>query len=307
MNALANDFGKVAVLMGGWSAERDISLLSGNAVLKALQSEGVDAHGVDVDHDIAAVLNETKFDRAFIALHGRGGEDGTIQGLLNAMSIPFTGSKVLGSSLAMDKLRTKQIWKAVGLPTPDYWILNSEADCAEAIENGGLPLIVKPVLEGSSIGMSKVEKENELIPAWKKARDCGGTVIAESWVHGVEYTATILNDDVLPMIRLETSNVFYDYEAKYQSEDTKYICPCGLDAADEKQLALMVRLAFDAVDANGWGRVDFMVDQKNQPWLIEVNTVPGMTDHSLVPMAAKHAGIEFEQLVIEILRGASCA
>ena len=307
MNPSGNEFGKVAVLMGGWSAERDISLLSGSAVLKALQEKGVDAHGVDVDHDVAMVLEKGRFDRAFIALHGRGGEDGTIQGLLSAMDIPYTGSNILGSSLSMDKLRTKQIWKAVGLPTPDYWILDSEADCAEAINKIGLPLIVKPVLEGSSIGMSKVEKESELIPAWKKAKDCGGTVIAEHWVHGVEYTAAILSGDVLPMIRLETANVFYDYEAKYQSEDTKYICPCGLDADEEKYLALMVRKAFDAVGASGWGRVDFMIDQKKQPWLIEVNTVPGMTDHSLVPMAAKQAGIDFEKLVVEILRSSSCA
>ncbi|MFC1589074.1 D-alanine--D-alanine ligase [Pseudomonadota bacterium] len=307
MNALTNEFGKVAVLMGGWSTERDISLLSGNAVLKALQAQGVDAHGVDVDHKIATVLNEAGFDRAFIALHGRGGEDGTMQGLLSAMSIPYTGSKVLGSSLSMDKLRTKQIWQAVGLPTPDYWILDSQAACEAVIEKGIFPLMVKPVLEGSSIGMSKVEKESELIPAWQKAIDCGGTVIAERWVHGVEYTAAVLNDHVLPMIRLETSNIFYDYEAKYQSEDTKYICPCGLGADDEKHLSLMVRKAFEAVDACGWGRVDFMIDQKKQPWLIEVNTVPGMTDHSLVPMAAKQAGMDFEQLVIEILRGANCA
>ena len=304
MNSLSNGFGKVAVLMGGWSAERDISLLSGNAVLDALKVQGIDAHGVDVGHDIATVLDAAKFDRAFIALHGRGGEDGTIQGLLGAMSIPFTGSKVLGSSLAMDKLRTKQIWTAVGLPTPDYWVLESEADCAEAIEKGGLPLIIKPVLEGSSIGMSKVENESELIPAWQKAKDCGGTVIAERWIHGKEYTATVLNGNVLPMIRLETSRVFYDYEAKYQSEDTKYICPCGLDVDEEKQLSVMVEKAFNSVDASGWGRVDFMIDQKNQPWLIEVNTVPGMTDHSLVPMSAKQAGIDFQQLVVEILKEA---
>lgn len=305
-SALNNNFGKVAVLMGGWSAEREISLMSGSAVLIALQNQGVDAHGVDVGHDIAVVLGQENFDRAFIALHGRGGEDGTMQGLLSAMGIPYTGSKILGSSLAMDKLRTKQIWQAVGLPTPEYWILDSEDDCAEAFEKGCLPLIIKPVLEGSSIGMTKVEKESELIPAWQKARSCCNTVIAERWIHGKEYTAAVLNDAVLPMIRLETSHLFYDYEAKYQSEDTKYICPCGLDVDDEKHLSLMVRKAFSAVDASGWGRVDFMVDQKNQPWLIEVNTVPGMTDHSLVPMAAKHAGMDFEQLVIEILRGASC-
>jgi len=305
MNASNNNFGKVAVLMGGWSAEREISLLSGKAVLNALQEQNIDAHAVDVGHDIAAVLAKEKFDRAFIALHGRGGEDGTIQGLLSAMAIPYTGSKVLGSSLAMDKLRTKQVWSSLNLPTPEYWILDSEIDCAEAIKQAGLPLIVKPVLEGSSIGMSKVEKEDELIPAWQKARDCGGIVIAERWIHGVEYTAAVLNEHVLPMIRLETSNVFYDYEAKYQSEDTKYICPCGLDEADEKHLSLMVKKAFDAVGASGWGRVDFIIDKKNQPWLIEVNTVPGMTDHSLVPMAAKQAGINFQQLVVEILKGAS--
>lgn len=305
MNALTNEFGKVAVLMGGWSAEREISLLSGQAVLKALQNQGVDAHGVDVDHGIAALLENEKFDRAFIALHGRGGEDGTMQGLLSTMEIPYTGSKVLGSSLAMDKLRTKQVWTAMGLPTPDYWILNSEADCADAIAQVGLPLIVKPVLEGSSIGMSKVGKESELIPAWQKAKDCGGIVIAEKWIHGMEYTAAILNDRVLPMIRLETDHDFYDYDAKYQSNDTKYICPCGLSSENEKELSLLMKKSFDAVDAQGWGRVDFMMDENKQPWLIEVNTVPGMTGHSLVPMAAKQAGIDFEQLVLEILSGAS--
>ena len=303
MNALSNEFGKVAVLMGGWSAEREISLLSGNAVLKALQAQGIDAHGVDVGHDIAAVLNEGKFDRAFIVLHGRGGEDGTMQGLLSAMSIPYTGSRVLGSSLSMDKLRTKQIWHAVGLPTPDYCILDNEIDCSEAIKKVGLPLIVKPVLEGSSIGMSKVMDESEMVAAWQKAKACGGTVIAEKWINGMEYTAAILNDCVLPMIRLETSHEFYDFDAKYQSDDTKYICPCGLEEEEETRLSLMMRKAFDAVDASGWGRVDFMMDEDNKPWLIEVNTVPGMTDHSLVPMAAKQTGIDFEQLVVEILRG----
>lgn len=303
MSSLSSEFGKVAVLMGGWSAEREISLLSGDAVLKALQAQGIDAHSIDVGHDIATVLAEAKFDRAFIVLHGRGGEDGTMQGLLSAMSIPYTGSSVLGSSLSMDKLRTKQIWQAVGLATPEYCVLNSEADCVEAIKKIGLPLIVKPVLEGSSIGMSKVDNENELMPAWEKARACGGAVIAERWVNGVEYTAAILNGRVLPMIRLETANAFYDFEAKYQSNDTKYVCPCGLDEKEEADLSLMIRKAFDAVDAFGWGRVDFMMDEKNQPWLIEVNTVPGMTDHSLVPMAAKQLGISFEKLVVEILRG----
>lgn len=304
MNALSNEFGKVAVLMGGWSAEREISLLSGNAVLEALQAQGVDAHGLDVSHDIATVLNEGEFDRAFIVLHGRGGEDGTMQGLLSAMSIPYTGSRVLGSSLSMDKLRTKQIWHAVGLPTPEYCILDNETDCVDAVKKMGLPLIVKPVLEGSSIGMSKVMHASEIVLAWQKAKVCGGAIIAEKWINGAEYTAAILNDRVLPMIRLETSHEFYDFDAKYKSNDTKYICPCGLEEKEEARLSFMMRKAFDAVDASGWGRVDFMMDENKRPWLIEVNTVPGMTNHSLVPMAAKQAGVDFQQLVIEILRGA---
>lgn len=295
------DFGRVAVLMGGWSAEREISLLSGQAVLKALQDSNVDADGIDVDHGIANVLEQGNYDRAFVVLHGRGGEDGTVQGLLEAMNIPYTGSKVLGSSLAMDKLRTKQIWQAVELPTPEYVVLDSAEACTTALQKIGLPLIVKPVLEGSSIGMTKVMDVDDLIPAWRKATECGGTVIAERWVKGNEYTAAILGERVLPMIRLETPHEFYDYEAKYQSDDTQYLCPCGLSDAEESSLARMMLHAFSAVDASGWGRVDFMIDEESRPWLIEVNTVPGMTDHSLVPMAAKQAGISFKQLVLEIL------
>jgi D-alanine-D-alanine ligase len=298
---LNKDFGKVAVLMGGWSAEREISLMSGQAVLKTLQECDVDAHGIDVDHDIAHTIDQGNYSRAFIVLHGRGGEDGTIQGLLEAMRIPYTGSKVLGSALAMDKLRTKQVWQAMDLPTPDYHVLDSVEACTAALQKIGLPLIVKPVLEGSSIGMSKVMDEDELVPAWKKAMECGGIVIAERWVNGSEYTAAILGERVLPMIRLETPHEFYDYQAKYQSDDTQYICPCGLDENRESSLAEMMLHAFRAVGASGWGRVDFMIDDKNRPWLIEVNTVPGMTDHSLVPMAAKQAGISFKQLVLEIL------
>lgn len=296
-----NDFGKVAVLMGGWSAEREISLMSGQAVLKALQDSDIDAHGIDVDHGIAHTIEQGGYNRAFVVLHGRGGEDGTIQGLLEAMGVAYTGSKVLGSSLAMDKLRTKQVWQAIGLPTPDYQVLDSDEACTAALQKIGLPLIVKPVLEGSSIGMSKVVNEEELIPAWKKATECGGIVIAERWVVGKEYTAAILGERVLPMIRLETPHEFYDYTAKYQSHDTQYICPCGLDEDKESSLAEMMLSAFKTVGASGWGRVDFMIDEKDHPWLIEVNTVPGMTDHSLVPMAAKQAGISFKQLVLEIL------
>ncbi len=295
-------FGKVAVLMGGWSAEREISLLSGRAVLQSLQGQGVDAHAVDVTHDVARVLLDEKFDRAFIVLHGRGGEDGSMQGLLETMAIPYTGSAVLGSALAMDKLRTKQIWQAAGLPTPEYVVLESERDCEQALKTLGLPMIVKPVLEGSSIGMSKVEKADELVSAWQLATACRGEVIAERWITGKEYTAAIIGDRVLPMIRLVTPHKFYDYDAKYKANDTEYLCPCGLDEKIEKNYADLMLKAFRTIGASGWGRVDFMVDENLQPWLIEVNTVPGMTDHSLVPMAAKQAGISFEQLVLRILQ-----
>ena len=301
MTVDVTQFGKVAVLMGGLSAEREISLLSGNAVLSALKNKGVDAHAVDVDENIVNDLNSGNYQRAFIILHGRGGEDGTIQGLLDLMNMPYTGSGVMASSLAMDKLKTKQIWMAMDLPTPDFAILDSEQSCEKALENLSLPLIIKPVLEGSSIGMSKVETEDELIPAWQKAQQCGGTVIAESWIEGDEYTAALLDDQVLPMIKLKTANKFYDYDAKYESDDTQYICPCGLSEEQESVFADLCKEAFNAVNAFAWGRVDFIVDQSNQPWLIEVNTVPGMTSHSLVPMAAKQAGMSFDDLTLNIL------
>ncbi len=297
--------GKVAVLMGGLSAEREISLQSGNAVLIALQNKGVDAHAVDVDENIINKLMPGNYQRAFIALHGRGGEDGTMQGLLEIMSIPYTGSGVQASSLAIDKLKTKQIWRAMGLPTPDFFILDSEKSCRQALETLGLPLIIKPVLEGSSIGMSKVETYEEMIPAWQLAQQCGGVVIAESWIEGDEYTAAILDGRVLPMIKLKTSHKFYDYDAKYDATDTQYICPCGLSESQELELAVLSKKSFDAVNASAWGRVDFIIDESNQPWLIEVNTVPGMTSHSLVPIAAKQAGISFDDLVLRILRTAS--
>lgn len=301
---MANDFGKVAVLMGGWSAERQVSLKSGQAVLTALLASGVDAHGIDVDRNIFQVLSAGNFDRVFNILHGRGGEDGVIQGMLDVLQIPYTGSGVLGSALAMDKLRTKQLWKGMGLPTPDYQILNNKQDCQQAVERLGLPLMVKPVLEGSSIGMSKVHSDKDIVQAWQTASQCVGTVIAEKFITGNEYTAAILGTEVLPMIRLETPRDFYDYKAKYDDNSTRYHCPCGLDAEFEKQLAGIMLDAFQGVSAQGWGRVDFMLDAQQQPWLIEVNTVPGMTDHSLVPMAAKQAGISFETLVMQILRGA---
>jgi len=295
------EFGKVAVLLGGQSAEREISLQSGKAVLSALLNSGVDAEAVDVDNSVCEKL--AGFDRAFIALHGRGGEDGAIQGLLETVQMPYTGTGVTGSAIAMDKLLTKQIWKAAGLPTPDYEIVTSESQCQSVVKQMGMPLMLKPVLEGSSIGISKIEEADQVATAWQAASACHSQVIAEAFVKGGEYTAAILDDRVLPMIKLETPHVFYDYAAKYASNDTAYICPCGLDQDTEAQLANMMLKAFTAVHGQGWGRVDFMLDDDGQAWLIEVNTVPGMTDHSLVPMAAKQAGISFDQLVLEILKG----
>lgn len=306
MNSVAKDsYGRVAVLMGGWSAEREISLRSGDAVLNALLEENVDAVGIDVDHSsaVAEALIAGKFDRAFLALHGRGGEDGSMQGLLETMMLPYTGSGVLGSALALDKLRCKQVWLSMGLPTPEFIVLESEADCEKVEEELGLPVIIKPVLEGSSIGMTKVETADQLVPAFEKARESAGCVIAERWIVGNEYTAAVLKRRVLPLIKLETSRQFYDYAAKYESDDTQYICPCGLDEDVESGYAELALRAFDAVGASGWGRVDFMVDESGKAWLIEVNTIPGMTDHSLVPMAAKQAGLSFNQLVLEILDG----
>lgn len=296
-------FGKVAVIMGGWSAEREVSLNSGQAVLSALKNQGVDAHGIDADRRLCQVLAEGGFDRVFNIMHGRGGEDGEIQGMLDILEIPYTGTGVLGSALAMDKLLTKQLWQGLGLPTPDYRLLASEQDCLQAIEDLGLPLMVKPSLEGSSIGMSKVVAAQDMVAAWEKASVFGSPVMAEKFIQGNEYTAAVIEQQVLPMIRLETARDFYDYQAKYQDDDTQYHCPCGLEPEFEQQLSELVLKAFVVLQGKGWGRVDFMLDEFANPWLIEVNTVPGMTDHSLVPMAAKQAGMDFEQLVMEILKG----
>ncbi len=293
-------FGKVAVLMGGKSAEREISLQSGQAVLQALLNQGIDAESIDTKNDF--VMNLAKFDRVFIALHGRGGEDGTIQGLLELMEIPYTGSGVLGSALALDKYRTKQIWQSLGLPTPKSSIVNINSNFIELVKQLGLPLMVKPILEGSSVGMAKVNQIDELANAVTIATQYNCPVIAESYITGNEYTAAILNDSVLPMIRLETPRDFYDFNAKYSDDsETKYICPCGLSDSQEKTLQDIMMQAFLAVGANSWGRVDFICDNLGQPWLLEVNTVPGMTSHSLAPIAAKQAGINFDELVLNIL------
>ncbi|MCK5667634.1 MAG: D-alanine--D-alanine ligase [Gammaproteobacteria bacterium] len=294
-------FGKVAVMMGGSSAEREISLQSGQAVFDALQRQKVDAHIIDPRENLIAQLTTGNFDRVFIALHGRGGEDGLMQGLLDTLEIPYTGSGVLGSSLAMDKCRSKRIWQSHGLPTPAFVDLNEDSDWQEVVEYLGLPLIVKPVREGSSYGASKVKELGEMESAWRQAYEFDERVMAESWIVGGEYTAPVLGDEVLPMIRLETPREFYDYEAKYIADTTQYHCPCGLDADVENELAKLAFAAFKAVDASGWGRVDFMLDAEEKPWLIEVNTIPGMTSHSLVPMSAKQAGMSFDDLTLRIL------
>jgi len=295
-------YGKVVVLMGGCSAEREISLNSGSAVLQALQTAGIDAHGVDAaDEQLHDTLAKGGFSRAFIALHGRGGEDGVIQGLLESIGLPYTGSGVLGSALGMDKLRTKQVWQSAGLPTPRFIVLLSAADVGRVKGDLQYPVMVKPSCEGSSIGITKVDDADGLMPAWRLAARYDECVIAEQWVTGIEYTAGILVNEVLPLICLETPNTFYDYAAKYEADTTRYLIPCGLSAAQEAELQAMSMAAFTAVGAAGWGRVDFMLDADGQPWLIEVNTVPGLTDHSLVPMAAKATGIDFDRLVCRIL------
>lgn len=295
------EFGRVAVLMGGWSAERAVSLVSGQAVLRALQARGVDAVGIDADRRILTVLADGGFDRAFIVLHGRGGEDGVIQGGLDLLGLPYTGSGVLASALGMDKWRTKQIWQGAGLPTPPWRLVTSAAELADAATALGLPLAVKPSREGSSIGISRVNELAQIPAAWDRAAACDPLVLVEPWIQGCEYTGGVLQGQALPLIRLETPREFYDYEAKYHADDTRYLCPCGLPEAQEAELRELVRQAFAAVDGEGWGRVDLMVDQQGQPWLLEVNTVPGMTDHSLVPMAARVAGLSFEDLVWRVL------
>ena len=288
-------------MMGGSSAERDISLQSGQAVFEALQRKKVDAHIVDPRENLMAQLATGNFDRVFIALHGRGGEDGLMQGLLETLELPYTGSGVLGSSLAMDKCRSKRIWQSHGLPTPAFVELNEDSDWQEVVECLGLPLIVKPVREGSSYGASKVKETSEMESAWRQAHEFDERVMAESWVVGGEYTAPVLGDEVLPMIRLETPREFYDYEAKYIADTTQYHCPCGLDADVENELGKLALAAFKTLDCSGWGRVDFMLDAEDKPWLIEVNTIPGMTSHSLVPMSAKQAGMSFDDLTLRIL------
>lgn len=292
--------GKVAVLLGGTSAEREVSLKSGHAVYQALIEAGVDAFKLDVQSNVLEQLQNLEADRVFNILHGRGGEDGTIQAVLEMLDIPYTGSGVCASALAMDKLATKRIFAGSGIPTPDYIELASEADCQRLLDEIGLPVFVKPVLEGSSIGMTPVHKAEELIPAWKKA-SAYGDVFAEKFITGTEYTASFLGGQVLPLIKLETPHEFYDYDAKYISDDTIYTCPCGLPENMIAQINDLVERSIHVTGVRHWGRVDLMLDDQGQPWVIEVNTAPGMTDHSLVPMAARQAGIEMPDLVLRIL------
>ena len=293
--------GRVAVLMGGHSAEREISLSSGHAVGTSLLRAGVDAREIVWDDDLVSQLADYSPDRVFIALHGRGGEDGSVQGLLEILKIPYTGSDVLGCALSMDKVRSKQIWQSAGLPTPGFSVFKRGDSAQALLSDVSFPVMAKPAREGSSLGASKVCKSSELEPAIESALEYDDTVLIESWVNGGEYTLSIVAGHPLPIIKLETPREFYDYEAKYVTDTTRYICPCDLPQELIEHCTSLSINAFDALGARGWGRVDFMLGEQDQPWLIELNTVPGMTDHSLVPMAAAAAGVSFDELVVRIL------
>ena len=297
----ASKFGKVAVLLGGKSAEREVSLDSGTAVLEALLRSGVNAEGFDPQE--RSITELTAYDRAFIVLHGRGGEDGQIQGALEWLNIPYTGTGVQGSAIGMDKVKTKQVWQGSELPTAPYRIVTKDSNAEEIVAALGLPLIIKPVHEGSSIGMSKVEKIEDFATAIAKATEHDAIVMAEKWITGREFTIVLLNGQALPVIRLQPPKdvAFYDYEAKYNRNDVQYGIPCGLSETEEKELQALALRAFQAVGASGWGRIDAMQDQDGKFWLLEVNTVPGMTSHSLVPKAAAAVGYSFEALCVAIL------
>jgi D-alanine-D-alanine ligase len=297
----AADFGRVAVLLGGASPEREVSLISGKAVLAGLQRRGVAAIAFDpAEHAITDLLQQ-KIDRVWIALHGPDGEDGTVQGALEFLGVPYTGSGVMGSAIGMDKLRTKRLAQAVGIPTAQFVVLREAHDLDVALERLGLPMIVKPGSQGSSVGMARVESAQDLPEAWKNAMRVDPVVFAESWISGGEYTVAILQGHALPSIRIQTPRSFYDYEAKYLRDDTQYFCPSGLSSQAEQHLAKLAFAAYEACGAEGWGRSDFMMDKTGRPILLEINTVPGMTDHSLVPMAARAAGIDFDELVWRVL------
>jgi D-alanine-D-alanine ligase len=299
----ASDFGKVAVLLGGSSAEREISLMSGKAVLEALLSRGVDAHAFDPAQRSLCALRDEGLDRAFIALHGRGGEDGTVQGALEVLGIPYTGSGVMASALCMDKWRTKMVWVAGGIPTPRFALLDEHSDLAAVMRDLGLPLIVKPVNEGSTIGLTKVTGADlgELRAAYELAARYDALVLAEEFISGQELTAAVVGDQALPLIRIEARGGDYDYQAKYFSDETRYFCPSGLPEGVERRIQELVLRAWVLLGCRGWGRADLILDAQGQPSFLEMNTAPGMTGHSLVPMAARTAGMSFEDLVLRIL------
>lgn len=297
-------FGRVGLLYGGTSSEREVSLMSGEAVHQALLNLGVDVVAIDAGDNLLQSLPGYQLDRVFIALHGPGGEDGTLQGALEYLNLPYTGSGVLASALAMDKLRCKQMWQGIGLPTTDFVLLTADSDWAAELERLGGTVMVKPAAEGSSIGMSQAKTAEQLQAAWANASQFNTAVLAEPLLPGPEYTVAILAGQVLPSIRIESNAEFYDYQAKYFSNQTQYLCPSELSESREQELQSLCLNAFNSVGCRGWGRVDVMVDGSGQFQLLEVNTVPGMTSHSLVPMAAKAAGLSFDQLVEKILEGA---
>jgi D-alanine-D-alanine ligase len=299
--AMKQKYGRVGVLYGGTSAEREISLISGSSVIAALQRSGVDLVPIDVGADLLQQLPQLSLTRVLIMLHGPGGEDGSLQGALQFLGLPYTGSGVFASALAMDKLHSKQFWQGVGLPTAKFAVLNDSTDWQETLDALGGVVMVKPSHEGSSLGMTRADSAAELKKAWVEAAALDSSVIAEQWISGAEYTVALLNGEVLPPIRLETDHSFYDYSAKYLADDTRYLCPCGLDPDREAELKALALAAFNSLGCSGWGRVDVMCDQTGAFQLLEVNTVPGMTDHSLVPMAAKAAGYSFDELVLKIL------
>ena len=296
--------GKVAVLMGGKSAEREISLMSGDNVLAGLRRKGVDAHAFDPAQRPVFEIKSSGYARAFNVLHGRYGEDGTVQGALESMEIPYTGSGVMASALCLDKLRTKLIWLATGIPTPRHAVLTAASDWAAVVKHVGLPLIVKPAREGSSLGLTKVTSIEKIEGAYEIAANFDTLVLAEEFIAGRELTAAFLADRALPLIRIEAPQGNYDYQHKYFSDDTRYHCPCGLPAAQEKALQALVMRAADVLGCSGWGRADLMLRDDGQAFLLEMNTIPGMTGHSLVPIAARAAGIEFDDLVLKILESA---
>jgi D-alanine-D-alanine ligase len=299
-----SEFGRVGLLYGGSSSEREVSLMSGEAVHQALLNLGIDVVAIDAGENLLQSLPGYQLDRVFIALHGPGGEDGTLQGALEYLNLPYTGSGVLASALAMDKLRCKQMWRGIGLPTADFALLTADSDWAAELQRLDGQVMVKPAAEGSSIGMSRAQSAEKLQAAWADASRYNTSVIAEPLLPGPEYTVAIVQGQILPSIRIESNAEFYDYQAKYFSDQTQYLCPSELSASREQELQTLCLKAFDSVGCRGWGRVDVMVDRAGQFQLLEVNTVPGMTSHSLVPMAAKAAGLSFDQLVETILRGA---